>query len=402
MNLDRDLRDALRPLDGDPIADAERVLAALPGGTGGPSGPARGLPQWFWWGLGAVLAVGLAAGYLLGRVGGSAAPAAAPADDKPAVDEPEAADPGKKPPPDPMAADPHLLLMAFGPIAIEEPKMARHVVEPNQYRIELGTTFDTGDSMAGLYVYGNDARVRLATNTVATIDFDRMVLREGLLWVSTVNSPAAMVLEAELAAVQFEAAVLQIDRRPTGVEVTVLEGAATVRARGAGARRLNAMQAMTVDATGTPGEVVEVPFAGTATAWMTPMVLQQTDESELEARIHEMVDAFIAGEHRDAAEIELSRFGSRSVPALYDILERVAGEPQLLHRTAALIGAIADLSRRGWLFAMLESPDEELRAIAFRSLARVSREAVEDESFWRAASSTDRDTMLARWRERLK
>ena len=46
MNLDRDLRDALQPLAGDPIADAARVLAALPP-TGGapPDVPApRGLP----------------------------------------------------------------------------------------------------------------------------------------------------------------------------------------------------------------------------------------------------------------------------------------------------------------------------------------------------------------------
>src|SRR5580765_4345302 len=95
VNLDRDLRDALRPLAGDPVADAARVLAALPpGGPLPPQYPWRypwRHPWLPWTLLGLGLALGAGAYAVLSRLGAPAAIAAS-VDPKP-TEAPKAGDP---------------------------------------------------------------------------------------------------------------------------------------------------------------------------------------------------------------------------------------------------------------------------------------------------------------------
>lgn len=402
MNLDRDLRDALEPFGSDPVADARRVLAALPDGAPVGGGPApKGLPLLAWWLLAGALTIGLAAGYLLGRATETPVPAS-PGHPKENPAENPTENPKDKPKDPREDMQGSLMLMAFGEVTVNEPKQSREVLAPNQYYVAIGTIFETAESMAGIYIFANDARVRLAQETVATVDVDRVALRGGRVWISNITRPAPLRIEAELATIQADAAVMQVERYGNGVTVIVLDGSATVRASGGGTRRVDAGKQLQIDAQGTAAAVVDAPFFGMVTSWMTHMVLQQQDETELRARIDQMTNAFIEGTHRDAAAKELRRLGPKIVPRLYKALDQVGVDRELRHRTADLIARQSDYLHHEWLLAMLERGDEETRAVAFHAIVRVSETEVGDEAFWRAASSTDRAVELQRWRVLLR
>jgi hypothetical protein len=146
--------------------------------------------------------------------------------------------------------------------------------------------------------------------------------------------------------------------------------------------------------------VTKLPFVGSVTNWMTPMILLQQDPDELYERIDYLVVAWLEGAHRDAASLELRRIGSQAVPRLYKALDKAADDPALLHRTVALLGDLAQYAQKDWLFALLERDDAEIRGRAFRALDRVTGAPVETEEFWRTAGANERDAALRKWRGR--
>lgn len=297
-----------------------------------------------------------------------------------------------------------ILLMAFGKVSIEEPKKPTETVAPGGWRVPMGTLFETGESLAGLYVYDSRAAIRLGKQTVAAVERDRIALRGGRLWLSTLGEPVAQRIETEAVVVLSHGAELVVDHAADGVAVIVLDGGATVRAAGGDARHLASMQRCTIDRTGMIGEVKPVPFAGEYVGWMAPMILQQQDDRELYSWLDELVAAYVEGSYRDAAATVLRRFEARAVPRLFEVLDRFVDDPATLHRTAALIADLAQFPQREWLFAMLERGDEETRASAYRALVRVGgrKSAVRDEAFWRAAPASEREAESARWRELLR
>jgi hypothetical protein len=391
MNLDRDLRDALQPLDAsDPVADATRVLGVL-GKTPAP-GP-LGLPKAAWWTGLAALALGALGGWAIAR-GSAPLPDAPPKKEEP-----------QKPPSrtEPMDVMPEWLnLMAFGTIAIDEPDVGPQKLEPGGYQTKVGTAFETKTGMAGIYAYANDARVRLATDTIATVEPQMIVLTKGRVWICDVSRPSLVRVRADLAIVEVDTATAMVERTNTGLWVCSLEGAVVVRTTAGEAVKLTAMQQVEIDAGRGPGEVTKLPFTGTVTGWMSQMILLQQDQAELHERTDYLVVSWIEGAHRDAASVELRRLGSHPVPRLYDALGKAADDPALLHRTVALIGDLAQYSQRDWLFVLLERDDAEIRGLMFRALVRVTGEPVETEEFWRTAPEAEREAALKKWRDRCR
>lgn len=414
MSLDRDLRDALQPLAGDPIADAMRVLAALPPAGPLPPDPAPPRAPLPWW----LLLAGVALGAVLGLAGANWFGGAPPATSPP----PQPAQPPQPaPPPDPAVAKPkpdappksrenerpseyadQLQIMAFGELSIDEPGVGRQVLAPGGYMAAVGTLFDTGPSMAGIYAYANDVRVRLDRATLALVQPDLVTLQRGRLWLSNATRPAALVVRADRVDVDVTAAVLMLEARSSGLWACCLEGEALVRPLGGTAFRLPAQQQVEIDRRTGRGELQKVAFAGTLTSWMTRMILQQTDDTELYGRIAQLLDAYLEGTHREAAAIELRRLGARAAGKLYGALDGMVSRPELRQRTAALLADVAEYEQRDWLLALLEFDDADVRAVAFQGLVRVTGAGVEDEAFWREGDAVARATALAAWRERLR
>ena len=414
MSLDRDLRDALQPLAGDPIADAMRVLAALPPAGPLPPDPAPPRAPMPWW----LLLAGVVFGVVLGLAGASwfaGAPVATSPPPPPAQPEQpvQRSDPAMaQPKPDaprkprenerPSEWADQLQIMAFGEVSIDEPGVGRQLLAPGGYMAAVGTLFDTGPSMAGVYTYANDVRVRLDRATLALVQPDLVTLQRGRLWLSNATRPAALVVRADRVDVDVTAAVLMLEVRNSGLWACCLEGDALMRPLGGTAFRLQAQQQVEIDRRTGRGEVQKVAFAGTLTSWMTRMILQQTDDTELYGRIAQMVDAYLEGSYRDAAAIELRRLGARTAGRLYAALDGMVSKPELRLQTASLLADVAEYDQRDWLLALLELDDAEVRVVAFRALVRVTGAGVEDEAFWRDGDAGARGAAVAAWRERLR
>jgi hypothetical protein len=441
MSLDRDLHDALQPLAGDPVADAMAVLAALPplvplpraplpqaplpqaplppdGGPEAPPSPpaprprhrnpriptGRGLPpQVFWW-LAGALALGLALGVgLTMALGGNPAPNAIepPTKDAPPDVPPPVVPDVKKP--QPMASEQlDLMLMAFGDLAVDEPGKGRQKLAPGPYTVLLGSLFETGDSLAGIYVYQNDLRVRLDRGTAAIVEPEMVTLVRGRLWFSNLARPADVRVRTDFGDVQADAASVVLERRESSLWVACLEGQLAVQ-NGAGAKlRLQAGQQVELLRNGPVAEVQKIPFAGSVTSWMTRMILLQQDDTELRNRIAEMRDAFLQEPYRDAAELELRRLGSVIVPTLFAMRDQVAADPDLHRRALALMLDVADFTSVDKLFGMLEVADGETRVQVFHALTRITGDPVGDQDLWRDGSAEARAQALRDWRARVR
>lgn len=397
MNLDRDLRDALQPLAGDPVAAAARVLGAL-GARRRRRAPPRPL---VWWLVGAAFACGLGAGWVWrALLTGAAAPLpheAAPGDARPG---PAAVEPRATKPQDEAAAKGEMAgfvqFVAVDRLEIDEPGDGVQDLEPGVYRARVGTKFTTRNGVVSAFAFANEARLRLDAGTVATFEPDTVTLTAGRLWFSDRTRPALAHVRTDLAVVEVRAATALVERRGDTLWVCSLGGPVTVTGAG-GPVRLTAMQQVEV-ARGGAGPVTKVPFAGALTGWMVPLLLLETDNDELQQRGAEMVAAWVDGTHRDAAAIELRRLGATVVPTLYKALDEVAGDPALHRRAAALLADLAGFRQAAWLFALLESDDADVRAIAFGALVRVTGSGVGTEAFWREASRDERAAALPRWR----
>lgn len=418
MSLDRDLRDALQPLAGDPVADAMAVLAKLPPlPPASPDGPVpplaprsrerrprapagEGAPRPFWWWLVGAAALGLACGIALTIVlGGGAAPTpSGPA--KEDVPTPVAPDVKK---PQPMPDEQlDLMLMAFGDLSVDEPGKGRQALKAGPYTVLPGTLFETGESLAGIYIYQNDLRVRLDRATAAIVEPELVTLVRGRMWWSNHARPAAIAVRTDFGDVQADAASVVLERREGSLWVACLEGELAV-VPGAGSKlRLDAGQQVELRRAGPVTEVQEIPFAGSVTSWMTRMILLQQDDTELRYRIAEMRDAFLAGTHRDAAELELRRLGSVIVPAMFALCDPLGADPELRRRTMALLADVADYSSVDKLLTLLEDGDAETRVQMFRALRRITGEAVGDETMWREGTPEVRGAAVRDWRARIR
>lgn len=355
MSLDRDLRDALRPLAGDPVADAARVLGALPplepspdGDRGGPRG-GRPLP---WWWLASALLGGMFAGYGIAHLQAPAAgkaftPAKAcswrrtrgnsrlrrrrrrrtrctrwrsarSTSSSPARSGRRCAPASGAPTSGPSSRP----ATAWRASTSTRPTPACVSTAPPSPR----SPSTTWCSCKG----GCGCRRSNARTPCASTSAPRWCRRKASNW-----SPNAMPARCRW---PCSAAGCRCGRRP--------RPGAQVRGRDADRDR--------------PVERLRRgrgrSSAGSLTGWMAPMVLQQTDERELRQRLDAMTKAYVEGVHRDAAALELRRLGVHAVPPLFDALDSLIADPELLALDRA-----ADRRPRGLLEGRVAVRDARTR-----------------------------------------
>lgn len=393
MNLDRDLRDALAPLAGDPTADAARVLQAL---------PPPGLPPIGWWLGGSGLVLGLLLGIAVGRSTANA-PTPAPLP----VNQPVTGEPPKDPPqPWPMPRDDAFYVMAFGELAVEEPGRGPGDLKAGAYDLPMGTLIRTTDlSRAGVYTAVNDSRMRLDCNTTARITPVEVTLQEGRLWLhASPRHPGDLRIASSLATAMVTAGRAIADHRTGGLQVLSIDGTVVVRTAAGQTAQLQPGQLVWVDPDQGLSSVEKVPFLGSATSWMTDMVLMEQDQTELHERVREMVAAYEEGTHRTAAALEIRKLGTTTLGLLVDIVQRsTTADPDFARATAALAADVVEYRTVDWMFPLLESDDIDVRLIAFRGLRRATgTDGGTDEEFWRDASTVRRRDAIQTWKKRLR
>lgn len=442
MNLDRDLRDALRPLAADPISDAARVLGALPAATGSPRGTRAPEPErrWLPW-------TTLAAGLLIGALSGTwlagederdplALPRGGPGGAQPGTGndpvaglgtgarEPGArTDPAKDPANDPPAgpakglrpAEPmrwpetederkrFLEIMAFGPIDIDEPLEGRQHIAEGRYYTHVGTQFRTGTSQVGVYAIANDARMRLDEETSARLRPDEIDLESGRMWVHCGENHVTLRVDTGIAKVFVEAGAAMFRRSPSGLEVTALGGRLVVRTE-AQTVRLEPRERVFVDAEQGVREREPLRFAGAETSWMTNMILMGADQTEMHERVQRMVAAYEEGEFRDEARREILKLGPRCTWLLAESIERnVARDRDYALAAAELVARIVDYASARYVLPLLMVEDPELRRIVYEGVADATgTDGGTEASFWQDASRERRRTAIESWMRELR
>ncbi len=404
MNFDRDLADALRPLAGDPVADAARVLAALPAAPAEPPPRARHAP-WTHWLPWTLLLVGALVGIGIDRLltPGSSAPAAPPEvkDAEPPPPTPDMA-PNQGFLSGPSKSDHQLLVMAFGPLDIDEPGLGVQHLEEGQWQTALGTSFKTANSQVGLYTYANDARVRLDRNCEASIDVDRVTLDFGRIWIDTGQRDATIRVICGGTRVTFVDSSGTLARVPSGVEIVALRGSIDV-VTPLDTVRVAAHERLQVDANGAPQAAVKVPLLASATSWMTRMIEESTDRRELTDRVREVFDAYEQDTARDEARRELLKLGARCVWLLADSIDRRLADDRAYALDATqVLAAIVDYRTATFALPLLLQDDAELRELVFRAVARATgTDGATDAPFWRDAPREQRLAAIDRWRNQL-
>jgi hypothetical protein len=402
---DRDLREALAPLAGDPVQDAARVLKALPPRGPGGNGPRR-VPPVGWWLLGSGLLLGTLAGLWYGP-GQAPAPAPLPVAPVTQPAQPKEEKPEEKPkeeqPKEPQPANPMLpredmlYLMAFGKVHVDEPGGGAQDLQPGGFWVALGTTVATDDgAQAGLYRQADDSRLRSDYETVATASPGEVRLHSGRVWIGAGQRGAEIRLVTDLATIQLSHAEAIAIRETTGVAVIAVQGELLVRTSSGQSTKLEQGSQVWIDADRGMSALEKVPFLPASTSWMTHMLLQEQDESALKSRVGELVDAYVEGSQRAAASQEIHKLGSRCVAGLVQSIEkRLPADPDYARATTALAADVADFRGALLLLALLAVDDAEVRVRACHGSVRATgMDGGTDETLWRNGSLEQRQAAI--------
>jgi len=402
VSLDRDLHDALHPLGGDPVADAARVLAAL------PPGPPPATPRGPWWLPWTMLAIGLAGGLAFDRL--------MPRPQQPLQALPDVRKENDKPKPPPDVANPAvqtmparspmlpmgLTVMSFGTTEIDEPGVGRQELKPGQYECALDTVFRTTKGQVGVYVIANDARVRIDYGTAARVEVDHVALDFGRIFVDAGQRDARMMVVCGKVKLVFAKASGVVAFKPSGIEVLGIDGTIDVTSP-IDTARVDKYQRVEIDADGSARPAEKVPFLAPETSWMAHMIQMSADRRELEERVNEVFAVYEKGEFPAEAEREMLRLGPSTAWLLTDSIERhIASDRAYALRAAALLARVVDYASAAYALPLLLQDDVELRLLIFAAVrARTGTDGGTSEAFWRDASRERRRSAVEEWRTEL-
>jgi hypothetical protein len=188
-----------------------------------------------------------------------------------------------------------------------------------------------------------------------------------------------------------------------GVAVIVVTGNVSLRTPQGEVARLEQQQEVWIDPDRGMTRIQQVPFLGNATSWMTRMILAEQDDTELRARVKDMVAAYEDGAHRDEAEREVRKLGSSCVAMLaYGIGQQRGHGDDYARLAARLLAQILDVLRAGYVLPLLSSDDAEVRVETFVGLRRVAGfDLGQSEDFWRQADAAQRQAGVAAWQQAL-
>lgn len=419
--LDRELRRALRPLDRDPAAVAQEVLAHLPSEPPVPATRPRRAPPTAaprghipWWAAAATLALGFGVGWWAAdllrpepstpptdlvqsnsgnAVGGDtlatptgSGPGASDTDPTP-IDRP------KEPTVEERAG---LDVRLLGPVTVLEPDLPPTPLPADRYIMAQGTRFDTGPSRAGGFSYPEELLFRLDRETNATIGPRREAsVDSGRIWISAVG-PERQRLRTPFGSLEVGKGALMVTIGQGRADVLVLSGDVDARPADGPQRSVRSGRwfALREDRV---GDERAAGFTGTATAWMTEFVVLQLDPSERIARAEQMVQALTDDRYRDEARIEILRLGADSVPSLLR-LARDHRDREVRIAAANLVRRVADYTSAKGLIPWLMAADEDIRERVFEALVRVTGTDVGTSlRFWREAPETERRAAMDQW-----
>jgi hypothetical protein len=393
MNLERELRDALLPLAGDPVADAARVLAALPP-LPGPGKP--GAPPIAWW----LLAAGIVVGALLGAFVGRATAPAKEAEkletpDKPKDDKPQPA------PPTMLSSD-MMMLTAFDDLAVDEPGQGFQNLRAGVWELWFGSSIVTRGGQAGFLIRG-DLRGRIDRNTQVRVAANEFALTTGRIWIDTGVRQNRINIDAEIAALVVDTGEVMVERTAEGVLATAIAGDISVKQKAGEVVRLLPGNAVWIGTERGFEPPKKVPFLAAATSWMTEMITLETDDTQLRQRIKDMVAAYEAGTFRELAEREIRKLGSRCSPLLiYGALQRLPNDAAYAQKAATLAVQLAEFRNVQYVFQLLECDSGELRRLAAEGIERITGIASgKDAEFWTSAPAIEREPVVATWKNQV-
>lgn len=367
---DAELRDALRPLAGDPRADAERVMAALPA------------PHPGWWKPVLWVGLGAAAGWLVAWFG-SPPSTEAPTRKSP-VDVVEA-------PALPRARIVHgrvtagsrsgnELARGDATIAYEEPILTKYGA------LELA-------SPGGVLLrVGEESEVQL--HGPREIGFIA-----GHLWldVDPAAEPAQVWLGDDIGRIEIEDGTLCLQLDAEMLSLVVTRGAATL-VNGDDSRRLQRGQCLEQ----RPGasDSIEDCEPTLASEWVALFLADPINAKERTFRLEELIRLLADPAYQQRADRQIRMLGGNACGGLLLALD-LTGDPGQ-QRALALLFAdlVAEHEYSMTCLQMLASQDADVRAAMFRALLRLLGTAPADadtEEFWRQAPPMLRQRAIDAW-----
>jgi hypothetical protein len=311
-------------------------------------------------------------------------------------------------PTEPLPAMDFIQFYGLGKVMVTEPgKPATELA--GGWRVELGSQFATGTSLAGLLLEG-DIQLRLGKATRATVAVGGkprdLALDTGQLYVVSVyDQSQPVVVTTPLGLVDIVNGRAMVDHRQSRLQVLCLAGSVTMHPRSGASTPVPAGMITWIDREGSGEPPTKAEFIAQYTSWMTGLIVRQEDRSEFEQRVHDMVGEYFGARfHREAAR-ELRRLGAWAVGPLAQALLEHPERPALFQRdTARLVCAMASTDAAPQLFQLLHSSDPEVRVIVYERLVQLTDDGHDyGDRFWRQTDNVEaRRQAILQWWERSK
>ncbi len=380
-SFDEAIRDALRPLAGDPGADARAVLSRLP------------RPRRFHWRDVAVIAAAAAAGVLVGVL---VAKRAAPRPD------PVAKDQLVQTPP--AAPAPALVRLAIGRVITrDEAGGSRERVLQTLGSVDQGAWIETAEDGKAELLLADGSVVRLDSRTaIALGDQRELRLERGQFWAKFSSGPRR--IRHEQAVVECDdAAVVDVMSYGDDLAVTALEGTARLITPGENQRRVRPMQRVAVR-DGILRDRETIYWAFEVTHWQLDLLCGSRVPEEVAAMAAPAIEMLAHPEMHSFGEMDLRAMGECAMAPLFAFLKKTDPVRDVFARMRAATVLADSATFRGidGLFAFLADECPGVRGQMHLAIARVSGMEWRDAHFWSMAPAAVREQEARAWREQLK
>ncbi len=374
--LDRELRDAIEPLMGDPAATWARVMGSLPAPRLRPLWPL----------VATATAAGLALGWVAALLTREPQPKGLPTDQIAVVKQ-----------------EPARVVARMGKTWVESDRGPRALMVGDTMAVEA--ILGTSDESRLFMTLANDVELRLNADSRLAIDTDRSVtLAAGQLFVGQRGEGKSFVVVTGDLDVHCDRADFEVTTTKTGTEVVALEGHVRVATLGGDERALGSLQRVEL----RNGELGEVQSAGSRwgyVAWQIDALAACADRrEEAFGYAYELVRALGDPAAEAAAERSLRTIGALGAGALGMFASGFPDAPtELRRRCWTILADVADARSLPYLLTAITSEDAEVRVAAVRAIERVTAmPSGHDEKFWRDAPYAQRFDVVDAWRRRLR
>ena len=366
---DRELREALEPLAGDPDALRDRVLEALPNARPRPL-----FPMWLAAGF-----VGVSLGLLCGR-------ALWHKDGQPVV-----SDAGIQP----VAAA--ALRTVIGEVARRNREGSREGLEVSA-ALWTGDRIETQPESFATITLPDGTELRLNAASVFELTSESTLnLENGQLWAQFAPGTRWRI-HHEQGTVETEGGAIDVRAEGRSLHATALGGEVRLVSRDGVARLLKPGQACSIH-NGIVRKREYLRWPMHVVAWQLPL-LSGTPRDELLTMAREMVELL---EHPDAAsmaEMTLRTFGDSSVIPLLEVLDpaKTVIYRKVRVRAAYLLRDTAVYANCDKLFELLVDPDPRIRTAMHAAIVRVTGIEHGNEEFWANATEEELLAEVEAWR----